>query len=208
MIFKLLAIEYEDINVDSLACRQWHGLVVNDPQLWSTIKIKLPENEWDMKSWSRSSRLYIRKCLERSHSSRLKVELDFSRAMMIGQRLIEMLASGFQQYTLSDTDRDLVLTWLSNRDITDLVYGLNIVSDWNPGDLLDLVVELIGPEGQFTMRWDSLNIRFPENDLASYGTCSLRTLQISPACGLGTCIMVSWSLLMRHLASLLLPGTF
>ena len=169
MVFQFLAVDYEDLHVISLVCKQWHDLVLQDPLLWSTIRVELPYNEWNMKSWALSSRSYIRKCLERSRSSRLRVELDLSPHMTTREQLIEMISSGapdLTRYTISYTDQDTITEWLCDLDYGDLE-DLEIVSNWEYEHVIDLVDELIGPDGQFTMRWDSLDIEFPENELAS-----------------------------------------
>ena len=169
IIFKLLAVDYKDLDTVSLVCKQWYNLVLQDPRLWSTITVKLPYDEWNLKSWSRSSRSYIRKCMGRNRSSQLKVELDLSSYQTTENQLVNMLSRGLQNFTpydLSDTDRDVITDWLFDLNYDALV-DLEVVSNWDPGHVTNLVDELIGPDGQFMTRWDSLDIQFPENESAS-----------------------------------------
>ena len=169
MIFRFLTVDFENLNAISLVCKQWHDLVLQEPQLWSTIQVKLPDKEWNMRSWSRSSRSYIRKHLERSRSSRVKVELEFSSLRMITGQLIEMLSNGVRditRYALSDADQSTIMDWLCDLYYGDLEDGLEIVSNWDPYYVIDLVEEFIDPDGQFMGRLDNLSIHFPRNTVA------------------------------------------
>lgn len=75
-------------------CKRWHGLIINDPNIWNCISIVSPDL-WDILSWSRSTRPYLSLCVERGHTSLLNTELNFTTLKPARQRLAKRFHSGF-----------------------------------------------------------------------------------------------------------------
>jgi len=173
VVFQFLVGDYGDLIAISLVCKQWYNLVLQDPWLWCTIRVELPNNakwKWKTESWSRSNRSYISKCLERSGSLPLKVELDFESLMNRSDLLVKLLESGLRdttRCTLPETDQRSIVSWLCECEgLPELAYRLKIFSDWDVDDILGLVDEFIGSDAQITSRWDSLDIQFPKSDMS------------------------------------------
>ena len=120
------------------------------------IRVKLPDKKWNWntKSWSRSNRSYISKCLEHSGSLPLKVELDFEFLMNRTDLFIELLKIGLQDttlFTLLEADqREVVYLLCEFKDLSDLAYGVKIFTYWDEADIFNLVDEFIGSDAQFT----------------------------------------------------------
>jgi F-box-like len=167
IIFKLSVAE--DGNIHHIGrllfvCRRWHALVMNDSQMWNYIRICVPE-KWDMESWSRSTRLYIDSCVERSHVTSLSIELDFRALRTTEQQIMEMMRYGFLQLSASKVDHDLIYDWLEGLNYDRLEDHHEMMAPCLPGHAVDLIDGLVGIGGEAVLRWESFTLLFPSSDV-------------------------------------------
>lgn len=173
MIFKFSIVgNPQNIQRLLLVCKRWHNFILQDPQMWNTIHIRVPNDEWDVESWALSTSSFVKCCLERSRSTLLDLELDFTYMRTSRQQLIDRLDAtcGFE------TDDDGVLRdWLASLDYDDLLDHDDLIGSCGPEHAVDLIDELIGPAGEIMERWGSLKILFPtyfENETLLLGIWS------------------------------------
>jgi F-box-like len=169
MIFKLSIVGSPEYAAQLLlVCKEWYNLVINDPQMWNTISIYVPDEEWDILSWAETTSSFVTHCLERSGSARLNIELDFTCLQTTKKQLIDRMHEGFwcipSSSSGSDVDHDFISAYLGTLDYDHLIGNLDASYDCIPDHALDLIDELVGPEGEVIERWDSLIILFPTLD--------------------------------------------
>jgi F-box-like len=160
----------EDANVRHmghllLVCKRWYTLVVNDPQMWNTINIFAPA-QWDMRSWSYSTRLYVESCIERSRATRLNINLDFTLLQTTKEQIIKRLCYGFAHFPPSaqtDIEYDVVEDWLNNLDYEELEDDTNTTVECLPNHAIQLIAELVGVDENIMQRWESFTLWFPDD---------------------------------------------
>ena len=136
--------------------------------MWSIIRIRVPYLCHDIRRWARSTRRFIRVCLERSQSTLLDISLDFSclqestgRRITIewdenGWDLLNADTAEYYEVTLRLQELGAIHPGTRDRKLVarNSDYALNLLSD------------LIGPGGVAARRWRSLEVHFPLQDPA------------------------------------------
>jgi hypothetical protein len=168
MIFKLSIVGSPEYAAQLLlVCQEGYNLIINDLQMWKTISIYVPDEEWDILSWAESTRDFVTTCLERSGSARLNIELDFTCLQTTKKQFIDRMHEGFwgiPSSSRSDVDHDFISAYLGMLDYDPLIEGLDASFDCMPDHALDLIDDLVGSEGEVMERWDSFIISFPALD--------------------------------------------
>jgi hypothetical protein len=126
--------------------------------MWTNIRIEVPEECWDVRTWVKSIRPFVLICLERSHRNLLDISFILS-GLGYGEevsvwRLRSALAARY--------DVDALLRCLGDggRSLMDYESEPYYFDE----EILSLLEDLTGPGGELMMRWGSFELRFPRDD--------------------------------------------
>lgn len=144
-------------------CRRWYDLIIQDPQMWNTIRIVVPYHEWDVESRTQSIKPLIRSCLERSRSALLHVDLNLTHLDVPRDLIVERLYQGFWKASedAGPESTDLLFDWLDDLDYEDLLNNDNFIAECIPDHVFDLIDLISGQNGENMERWQTLKIAFP-----------------------------------------------
>jgi hypothetical protein len=149
-----------------LVCKQWHHLVTDDPQMWNVINLTVPEACWDIRGWARSVRQFVKKSLERSQPAPLDISLDFGYLKTTRQQIAIKLDNSIWDLPGAAHPEVIQRRIQKLREHDDEGPGSRLMV-CEPEHALDLINELVGPNGISTARWRTLDVVFPIGDIAS-----------------------------------------
>jgi len=203
MIFRLSIPERDNIRHMGrllLVCKQWYTLVMNDPQMWSTIKILAPA-QWDMRFWSDSTRSYVESCIERSRTTGLNIDINFSSLQSTKEQLIERLHYGFfhlRSSSQTEVDHEFIDEWLDGLDYEELEDDTETTVDCLPDHAIELIEKLVGVDEDVMRRWEGFILWFPSRSTrlfsAIWEQLAPKTINVSRLHLIG----VSWYALHRN----------
>lgn len=139
---------------------------------------------WDIRSWSRSTELYIKCCIERSRTTRLDIYLDFSYLHTTTRQLIEKL-----RYELLENNMDTDMACLPDRAIAIIEHlrgaHMEVVQRWeslviyarSPGAFL----RWLGPDWDRRNRVLSFDRRAVDRGITGERTCLLHKGPLMPS---------------------------
>jgi F-box-like len=137
-------------------CKRWHAIAASTPRLWTHIQIKV-EPAWDQREAARKNAVMVKSHLEHSASLPLHINLDLS----------DMLDQELQtDYTdLGECDNDLCCAARNVAYRTDAYQDrmIDICESYGPGQVSEIVHELVGEDGMHMGRWKTVHILLPSN---------------------------------------------
>jgi hypothetical protein len=142
------------------------------------IKILAPA-QWNMRSWSDSTRSYVESCVERSCATSLNINLNFILLQTTKEQLIERLRWGFFQLpscTPAEDGGELIEDWLGNVYYGDLEDDIDTTFDCLPNYAVELIAKLAGVDEDVMERWESFTLWFP----SAIQLCSAIWEQLAP----------------------------
>jgi hypothetical protein len=148
-----------------LVCKHWYNLVINDPQMWNVIILRVPEDCWDVRGWARSTRQFVRKSLQRSQSALLEIKLDFDYLQTTRQQIAIKLDNSIWDLP-GAADPEVIQRRIQKLRENDPQEPGSRLMVCEPDHALELVNDLVGPNGTFTTRWRTLEVIFPMGDTA------------------------------------------